>query len=1587
MKNAIIDSSVLNDFLRYTFTVKMCQITFLEALNNQLIKNSHNNAIMYEGEYLTYHTLNIKSSQLARYITNLGIINKPVAFCLNRGTEIIITMLAILRSGNFYVPLDTIYPIERIKYIVTDTNTPLIITNINDDKVLEIFSEHSQIINLNKIQCLINQITNLDLPQTKQELAYIIYTSGTTGVPKGVMIKRQSLLNLSNSAIGILHNKHMNVLQFISPGFDAAGWDIYPTLFCGSTIVMASDKIIQSPIELHKFMIQNEINMATLTPAILSQIPLIKINTLEKLIVMGDKPDSKYLDFWSNYCDVYNGYGPTETTIGATIHKYNIGDKPGNIGKNFDNYNIYLLDNEIHIGGLGVAKGYWNNTALTNIKFIKYNGEIVYKTGDLAKYDENLDLIFIGRIDNQIKINGIRIELEEIESLIKKLEYIKETCVVFNEEQLTVYYTLNNIKYINTNELIKTHLSLFLHRTVVPQRYQQIDKFTLNVNGKIDKKTLPKYLKNKIVKPINNNEKIIIEICKLVFNYDQEIGSNTNIFEIGANSLNIHQIIANLKNYNLYIEPINIFKYPVISDLVHHCMQLNKMVKATNVNNGNYNLTQHQMNLWIHQKMYPNDTSYNMPLIFKFTGNLNVIHLMTSLQQIIDKHCAIRTKFNIIDGELMQYFDKYLLALQCILPNLLSMNSIKLAIEKDVKTKFNMLNNNLCRIKLYKNSDVQNCWILSIITHNIIVDAYSINIIRKDLQNIYNKKIKNLYKITYGDYIEHNLRCFSNNKNAIAYWKKQLHNFVPLILPKSVNSVDGIVIKQFNFPKLEEFACNLKTTKYVVLLTAFNILFSRYNSTCSTNHDLSFGTQIADRYDPKFTQIIGFMVSTLIIRNKFNFNTIIYDLIKQITKTLYDAINNRYVSYDQLVTMCNNKLDVMIVMQNTGINEKIKLNGINTEMINVETKSAFPIYIDIFDDGNIQTIRVKHSNDYCNEFITQMVESFGIIIYSMMQNYLCDVSQIKYLNYDPIIYGNKINWNNLSINDTIFNKLNKGAQAIIYSTKNSDYLDSNITYESLNEESNKIAHCLLQKYNIKIGDVVAVQMERCKDLIILLIAILKIGACYLPIDSNYPKERIEYMINDSKSTIIISNIQKHNYIMYDTILENSEIINCNTYINLSNLKSLAYIIYTSGTTGNPKAVMITHESVLNVLNYFKEKFRIHDQDKIWNLTSPSFDIMILEIFLPLISGCKLLICPPCVSNNPVLLASWINKEKPTILQATPTQFSLISEHIKTDNNMTILVGGEILTNKIKKSLLRITNKVYNVYGPTETTIWSTCKKLNYNDTINIGKPISNTSCAVFNEMQQPVPNGCIGELCIGGVGLASGYLNNKKLTDTKFVNYNGKIFYKTGDLVRINNTFKLEYLGRIDSQVKIRGHRIELGEIIHIMETHTSVNRAIVTTKINDGKQYLVAYYVGIEDNTIISYMKTKLPQVMIPNFVILLPILPKTLNYKIDIKQLPDPFNQDLNITYVNFGEYIKPNGIMEQSVHDLFVKIIGCPKISANESILNVGATSIMFPQFISQIKEKFNKEITMEQFISNSTVSMCAKLLNDLFYYETT
>ncbi|XWV24727.1 NcpA [Tupanvirus deep ocean] len=1586
----------------------------IERIFDKIVQQYPNNvALVYDNQKITYYEVNKRVNQLSNYIklkfeTLTTINSKPIAFYLDRGHNMLITMLAIIKSGNYYIPLDKKYPKERIKFILEDISPELIITDsqnlINDKKI--------GILNLNEEKHEIDKMSSENIktiPDNSENLAYVIYTSGTTGLPKGVIIKQSSLVNLINSAIRILNIPiGYNILQYASIGFDAAGWDIYIGLFVAGTIYMVSDTTMISPIECYEYIKKNNINMATVTPVFLSEFPKEKISTLEILVVMGDMANAKNMEFWCGNSKVYNGYGPTEATIGSTIHQFHPGDNPSNIGKPFDNYQIYLLDDqdnpvpsgqigEICIGGAGVAVGYWKRPELTDKKFVNTTFGRLYKSGDMGKFNSDLDIEIVGRKDNQVKINGVRIELEEIENLAMQLNFVNRACAKY-DKHLVLYYTTNSTINQNIlNKKIRKFLAKYLHSAVIPNVFCKIDSFILTPNGKIDKNTLmvPVNCAN-IILASDSLEKLAVNIYKKVLDCD-EIGTNTNFFEIGGSSMIAYKIAMQFQNHHYDVSASQILQYPVISDLVKTLRAKNRAELKKVIKNG-IELSPYQMGIWYHQQIYPLDTSYNMYTVYSLQGNIDVDSLVGSLSYVISKNKVLNTTIKMVDGIPHQYFDNNLPDIKV---ESLPYEQIMEQILMDINRPYHMLHEKLTRIRLFQNTNQKSNYVLMMVKHDIIIDAYSENIIQNDLCYAYNKLVqqKKLKCIndeyTYHDFVNFVKDKFSDNQKTINYWEKCLKNFVEPLLPTILNTnsekqLTTASIKINNLKLLEKFANKNNVTLFTVLMAGFNILLYRYTNLT----DISFGTQVAMRSDPRWENLVGFMASTIIVRNIFETDITIKDFIKQVFDTFNETLNHQYITYDKLLQMCGKNIDIMFVFQNMLAKQELCLKDVNSEPIYFDTSAnPFPITWNVYLENNILSIKVNHSDKYDNRLIQNMLDTYVIILGSMIDSNCKKISEVGYLLDSPLT-GPKLDITQ-SVNEIIDIACDRYTNniALCYSTGENNYLNETMSYHELYKKSNTIANILIDKYNVGPGDIVGICVGRGKRFVITMIAILKTGACYVPLDPVYPLDRLGYMINDCQPKYIITNSSHKIVNCYDSIIPIDNLMEsdykCNEPNKIYNPESLAYIIYTSGSTGKPKACMIKHKSIVNVLYYFKNLLNVNENDRIWSLTSISFDIFVLEILLPLVSGAKLLLCPQCVSSDPVSLVNWINREKPTILQATPTQLSIIDKHISPNPFLKFLVGGEAVSCKLVDSLKKITSQIYNVYGPSETTIWSTCKEIKEcNNTVSIGRPILNTQCLVVNNSYQQVPRGIIGELLIGGIGVSHGYLHRPELTADKFINVNNGIFYKTGDLVKINFDGDLEYIGRSDHQIKIRGHRIELEEITKTLESINEIKRAQVVTKEHNSQMTLVAFITSsimLDTTKILEFVRTKLPSFMVPNYIIQIPRFPETLNGKIDTNKLPNPFDPSSGVSYITTTEYIPPRNETEQKISLIWKQLLSLDQISVCENVINVGATSILFPIFINKIKEEFGVVLTIEQFIKNSTIEKCAKIINSIKFVE--
>lgn len=1553
-------------------------------------KYSDNPAIFSENKYFTYGEIHHRVKTLKHLIMNKTN-NKPcpIGFCLQKGIKNIIAMLAIITSGCYYIPLDITYPIERINHIINDINPFAIITdntlslsNYNGFKI-EYPASDSNIIVYEEVIIPFNNI------------AYVIYTSGSTGKPKGVVISQDSLMNLIDSEIKVLElNSDSRILSYTSIGFDAAGWDIYGAFFSGGILYLASEEEAINPPACHKYIINYDITMITVTPAFLSQMPLSPLPSVKTMVVMGDLSDTKFMDWWSDHTNVFNGYGPTECTIGSTIHFYKKGDNPKNIGFPFDRYFVKIVDGdlvevppgtigEICIGGVGVAIGYHNLDSNTREKFVHLleNGKFIriYRTGDFGRILSNGEVEFLGRTDNQVKINGIRIELEEIESLTMQLPQIKRCCCVFSDKKIHLFYQSDSgFDFMD----IRSHLTKYLHRSVVPSTYTQVDAFKLNHNGKIDKSKLviPALLStpNSDQSP---SEIIVFDAYAHALNLSRsDLSSLSNFFEIGGTSLDIHKVVSYLDSKRIKITATDLMRNPTINDLVKNITFSDSDAVISNIEHPKsdiFKLTPFQNNLCIHKKIYPSDSSYNTLKVYEFR-NTNSRNLQNLWNKIINAHKSFRTRYLSIGSNLMQAFDSAFLISNKNLP---SFESIVADIKIDLDTAFELDDTQLVRITLYEHPPTN--FIVSVIKDGSISDAYSERIIDSDIQTLLsgqNIRGGNLPKAL--DKINdqyHNL-----NPKSREYWNSILKERFYYPISFDTDSVLGnkrIVRKIKLSNSIGIISSKLKTTPYVLSVLSIYHTLSLFTG----NKDVVFGTQLADRDEESYRDVVGFMVSTLIFKLNLSSSTLA-ESIKEIQSNYIDLYSNRFITFHDLKTLWPDPIDFMFVYQNI---KEVNNNSRDFNILSLDLDSVFspfPItwYVHELDDGIIVDVKTS----YPESLVNKMIDCFTHYLDQITTRN--NVSILKHPDYQHL-NGIPNQIPNMSVDQyiKIISNTYPENEAIMYSSETADHLDQIIKYSELETMVSRCAMALIHSHKISKGDVIGLIANRSVNFVVAMLAILRIGGVYVPIDPSYPPDRINYMLSDSDPALIIVcdglsvDFGKRKAMRLDDLMRTLRYYDTNIgsiQASFPDTESAAYIIYTSGSTGNPKGCVITHKAILNACVYFKDLLEAGENTSVWSHTTISFDIMVLELLLPLFSGGTLMLCPQCVTANPVDHVSWINRHLPTIIQATPTQFSLIGSHIKKYPLLKILVGGEQLNNAIASRLLSKTNNLYNVYGPSETTIWSTCKKIESNIPISIGYPIYNTKCIILDQYLKKVPDGIVGELCIGGIGVSVGYHNKPQITSEKFIIYESERFYRTGDLVRMVDS-EIFYVGRTDFQIKIRGQRIELEEITKNADQYPSISRSYIKVFDNESNSKIIVLFVqssiDIDTDDMFSFLRSKLPPSYIPSFIIRLAKFPETLNGKINSNLLPNP-SLNSKIRYSSLRPHLNPRTKTEEDVKEIICEILSLSDLSVTESFLNVGFTSINVHQLIQKLHQKYGLNATADIIYQNSTVERCANFI---------
>ena len=1613
------------------------KIPFIKYFEKQVEKTPDNIAIVFENQSMTYKKLNEKANSLAHELRKNGVTNNTIVGVLQqRSFKMIIAILAVLKAGGSYIPIAPDYPNDRIEYMLKDSNASILLTSegnrIKTDK---------KIININDEKIYKENKENLENISKPEDLSYLIYTSGSTGTPKGVMLKQHNLSNFYNSMKETIEylkdEKQHKILSITTVAFDIFAFETLMSLTRGLTLYMTNENEQKMTSEIERIIKENKVEIMQTTPSVMKfHLENIKnknnIKSLKYIMLAGEPLSKVLVDNIKNMIPgvtIYNGYGPSETTIFSTIANVTNQEKI-TIGRPIHNTQIYILNKngkimpegivgELFISGDGVGKGYINKDEQTKTSFITNQFDqtkIMYKVGDLGTFDENGEITCYGRIDNQVKIRGLRIELPEIEKQILSIYNIDDCVVVKKEvngkEVLCAYY-------VEKCPVDKNNLRILLHSKLpeymVPQYFVKIEKMPHTPNGKKDRKSLPipdlKEAEVKIVKPRNDMDKKLVRIIERMLHISK-VSIEDTLLELGGDSLTAITLSTKiLSRFNVQMNIKDILSNYTIKDMSDY-IENNQEHDISKIKIGrikeqeSYPLSSAQKRIYYNAKMIGNDNVvYNMPGGIIVDEILDIDKIKKVFNKIIERHEILRTEFTIQNDEIVQ---KVYSNVDFEIPVYYNTEKEIPKIIKNFSKPFKLENEMLIRAEVHFIDNKST--ILLVDSHHIIMDGMSLNNLIIEFNRLYNGDELKRLPIQYRDYSvwENN---YNNSEAIIAneeYWINKFKDceFIQLNLPydyklSANRSYKGNritnVIDEKKFRKIERYAKKIGASPYMFFVTTFLILLYKYTG----QEEIILGSPIANRDRRETKRMLGMLVNNIVIRGKINENDKFITFLEKMKDQVLSDLSNQPYPFDMLVKKLGVKMDnsrnplfdVMFTYQNKEENI-VKLNGKDVNIVEIYNNIAkFNLLLEV--KPKTHTINIEYCTDlFREETIVNFFEHYMNTIEYVMNNTnskIADIEIISESEKNKILYEFNNTKMEYDTEKTIVELFEKQVEktpeniAVVFE-------DKEITYRELNRKANQLATFLRENKKIKPNDIIGIMLPRSIELISTIIAVLKSGGCYIPIDPTYPEKRIEYMLENSNAKLLLTNFKLNNTINFKdkTIVEFKENkiyeLKDKNLKNINNSEDLSYIIYTSGSTGLPKGVMLKHKSLSNLCLYLNQKVEfLQDNCKYKNMasvTTASFDIFVFETLICLQKGLKIVLANEDEQRIPQLLDKLISKNDVQLIQMTPSRMQIFLDNIKDMPNLSklkyVTLAGEALPIKLRDELVELgIKKIYNGYGPSETTVFSTFTDVTEKNKINIGVPLANTQMYILDKNLKVVPIGVTGELYISGDGVGKGYLNRGDLTKERYINnpyVEKSVMYKTGDICKYDDNGQIYYLGRVDNQVKIRGLRIELEEIENKILEFPCIKKAKVIKQTIGKREIIAAYYIAskrIRITELRKYLYDRLPNYMVPSYFTALDEFLYTPNGKIDKNALPMPSE----ILQSEKNKYVMPKTDLEVKLVSIWESVLNTKPIGIEDNFFELGGDSILAMNLNVQLLKITNK-ITYADIFAYPTIAQLAE-----------
>nr|WP_268893041.1 non-ribosomal peptide synthetase [Paenibacillus lutrae] len=1662
------ENSLQTGYRDFTAAVLEPVPTIHRRFEAQVSRVPDHTAVVDRDNRITYRELNDRANRLAGRLNSKGVgKGAVVGILMPKSIDLAVGIMAILKAGAAYMPLVPDDPAERRSWMLSDSGAGMLLTVSALAMKLEpelawpssiicIEVEENEAVEAEAWRDAKHLETDEPMDEATEETtdqtepddpAYIIYTSGTTGRPKGIVTTHRNVVSMVPDAEYLGLDEQDALLGFSNPAFDAFVIDLFGALLNGAKTVLLSKEEMADLRRLPDLIQSERITTFFATTSLFNLLvdhapgcfPGIR-----RVVFGGEIASAVHVNkalALSGPGTLFNIYGPTETTVAATYYPVVDAVSPSvpiPIGTPVTGATVLIvgtsgqlqpigLPGELCIAGGGVSQGYLHRPDLTAATFVSHPsmpGTIMYRTGDRARWLADGTIEFLGRIDQQVKIRGNRIELAEIETSLLQLEGVREATVIVLETEagksLVAYYVADSEL---ANSRLREHMTGELPAVMVPAHYIRLDRLPLSRNGKVDRSRLPSPAQQTdgderpYDAPRNETEAAMAELWQQVLG-EEKIGIRDNFFERGGHSLSAMTLISLLhQRLNLNVSLRMLFQHPTVESLSFAAGGASEAFQRIEPaqERASYPLTSAQKRLFVLDHLDAAGLSYNMPSALQVEGEVDPQRAKRAFHALVRRHEALRTSFDLEDG----------LPVQRIHPNIPADFEYDEVTEPEVEAymgtffrPFEIGQAPLMRSALLRVAERR--FVLLIDMHHIISDGVSSMLLIRDWTRLYDGEVLEQPSITYKDYAvwQQSHLASETVRKQRAYWQDALAGDLGVLqLPSDyprppvqtfAGDSEAFTIDPATSARLRKLAKQEGATLFMVLLAVYTAWLGRL----SAQEDIIVGTPAAGRPHADVQQTVGMFVNTLALRTKLSPEGSFADHVKNVKQVTLGALDHQDYPFEELVEALQVRRDVS---RNPLFDVMFALHNMEKADWQSEAISLSPYPYRHTATKFDLTLNATEAEDGIHCILEYRTDLFQVETIRRWVDMLVRLaSYVSELPDAPLVSIELVSEQERALLVHTFNETQVAypQDATIHglfeqqAAQNPDRIaviagDEQTTYAELNDRAERLAVALRQR-GVRADSVVAVMTERSVGMLVGLLAVWKAGGGYLPIDPEYPLERIRFMLEDSGAAVLLTDRSGPAEVEAAYTLDlndpqswrvtGARALQQSAHVQAS---SLAYVIYTSGSTGMPKGVMIEHRSVVNRLLWMQRQYPLTAEDVILQKTTFSFDVSVWELFWWMLAGAKVCLLAPGEEKDPSAIASAIEAAGVTTLHFVPSMLQAFLDTLRMQPSLSakltgvrrVFASGEALASshvRLFRELMPPRTAFVNLYGPTEATVDVSFHECVAEDaatvsgTVPIGRPIDNISLYVLDAYGHVSPIGVPGELCIAGAGLARGYLNRPEATAERFVPHpfaDNERLYKTGDLARWLPCGRLEYMGRLDHQVKIRGYRIELGEIetglLRVPGVHEA---AVIVRSGSGGMPELCAYVVApeIDVQHLRQALAQRLPHYMVPALFMRIERMPLTGSGKLDRKALPAPRPD------IGSGEPgASPRNETERLLVSIWEDVLGAAPIGIEDNFFELGGDSIKALQVASQLFPH-GFTLALKDVFRHPTVSMLSGLL---------